>query len=110
MQITAWPSPAPHLDPTPSTRCALTLWSSPSASPAMPDVPRPVPEDPGIATAWTEVGDAGELRELLGAVSPRAASKARSRLHALDRQWLAASPFCLVATSAADGTCDVSPK
>jgi PPOX class probable FMN-dependent enzyme len=26
------------------------------------------------------------------------------------RQWLAASPFCLVATSGADGTCDVSPK
>ena len=32
------------------------------------------------------------------------------RLHDLDRAWLAASPFCLVATSAADGTCDVSPK
>ncbi|MDQ3416765.1 MAG: pyridoxamine 5'-phosphate oxidase family protein, partial [Actinomycetota bacterium] len=28
----------------------------------------------------------------------------------LDRQWLAASPFCLVGTAAADGTCDVSPK
>ena len=31
-------------------------------------------------------------------------------MHELDRQWLAASPFCLVATSAADGSCDVSPK
>ena len=28
----------------------------------------------------------------------------------MDRAWLAASPFCLVATSAADGSCDVSPK
>ncbi|MDQ6920621.1 MAG: pyridoxamine 5'-phosphate oxidase family protein, partial [Candidatus Dormibacteraeota bacterium] len=27
-----------------------------------------------------------------------------------DRQWLAASPFCLLATAGADGTCDVSPK
>ncbi len=24
--------------------------------------------------------------------------------------WLAASPFCLVATAGADGTCDLSPK
>ncbi len=51
-----------------------------------------------------------ELRELLGEPLPRAANKARPRLHELDRQWLAASRFCLVATSAADGTCDVSPK
>jgi PPOX class probable FMN-dependent enzyme len=34
----------------------------------------------------------------------------RTALHELDRQWLAASPFCLVATSDADGRCDVSPK
>ncbi|HEY3002056.1 MAG TPA: pyridoxamine 5'-phosphate oxidase family protein [Kribbellaceae bacterium] len=51
-----------------------------------------------------------ELRELLGEPLLRAANKARPRLHELDRQWLAASRFCLVATSAADGTCDVSPK
>ena len=31
-------------------------------------------------------------------------------MHAYDRKWLAASPFCLVATAGADGTCDVSPK
>ena len=31
-------------------------------------------------------------------------------LHELDREWLAASPFCLVATSDAEGRCDVSPK
>ena len=31
-------------------------------------------------------------------------------LHAIDRQWLAASQFCLMSTSAADGSCDVSPK
>ncbi len=51
-----------------------------------------------------------ELRELLGVPAPRAAAKERTRLHERDRQWLAASPFCLVATAGADGTCDVSPK
>ncbi|MER7455699.1 pyridoxamine 5'-phosphate oxidase family protein [Micromonospora sp. NPDC126480] len=51
-----------------------------------------------------------ELRELLGTPAPRAAAKDRPRLHERDREWLAASPFCLVATAGADGTCDVSPK
>jgi PPOX class probable FMN-dependent enzyme len=41
---------------------------------------------------------------------PRAVTKERVRLHERDREWLAASPFCLVATAGADGTCDVSPK
>jgi uncharacterized protein len=59
---------------------------------------------------WTDISTEAELRELLGEPSARAAGKDRSRLHDLDRAWLAASPFCLVATSAADGTCDVSPK
>ncbi|HWC81515.1 MAG TPA: pyridoxamine 5'-phosphate oxidase family protein [Pseudonocardiaceae bacterium] len=58
----------------------------------------------------TEITSKEELRELLGEVAPRVADKARPRLHELDRQWLAASPFCLIATSAADGSCDVSPK
>ncbi len=61
-------------------------------------------------TAWTEVTSETELRELLGEPSPRARDKERTRLHELDREWLATSPFCLIATSAADGTCDVSPK
>ncbi|WP_027644375.1 pyridoxamine 5'-phosphate oxidase family protein [Salinispora oceanensis] len=51
-----------------------------------------------------------ELRELLGVPTARAATKERTHLHERDRQWLAASPFCLVATAGADGTCDVSPK
>jgi PPOX class probable FMN-dependent enzyme len=57
-----------------------------------------------------EVTSAEELRELLGEVMPRAAAKERVRLHPRDREWLAASPFCLIATSDADGNCDVSPK
>ncbi|MEJ3747331.1 pyridoxamine 5'-phosphate oxidase family protein [Actinomycetes bacterium KLBMP 9797] len=57
-----------------------------------------------------EVTSADELRELLGEPMPRAVTKERVRLHERDREWLAASPFCLVATSSADGSCDVSPK
>jgi uncharacterized protein len=59
---------------------------------------------------WSEVSSQEQLRELLGTPTGRALTKERVRLHALDRQWLAASPFCLVATAGADGTCDVSPK
>ena len=40
-----------------------------------------------------------ELRVLLGSPGDRAVDKQRSRLHAIDRAWLAASPFCLVASS-----------
>ena len=56
------------------------------------------------------VKTAAELRDILGPVSERAKTKSRSTLHAIDREWLAASPFCLMGTSAADGSCDVSPK
>ncbi|SEG04136.1 hypothetical protein SAMN02982929_01339 [Saccharopolyspora kobensis] len=57
-----------------------------------------------------EITSEAELRDLLGEPLPRVRDKARGALHEVDRQWLAASPFCLIATSAADGTCDVSPK
>ncbi|MFI6227515.1 pyridoxamine 5'-phosphate oxidase family protein [Micromonospora echinospora] len=58
----------------------------------------------------TEITSTEELRELLGEPTARAVTKERRVLHELDRQWLAASPFCLIATAGADGTCDVSPK
>lgn len=57
-----------------------------------------------------EITSATELRELLGEPTQRVLDKNRPALHELDRLWLANSPFCLVATSAADGSCDVSPK
>jgi PPOX class probable FMN-dependent enzyme len=57
-----------------------------------------------------EVKTAEELRALVGPAMKRSIEKERNRLHAMDRAWLAASPFCLVATSNADGDCDVSPK
>jgi uncharacterized protein len=58
----------------------------------------------------TEITSTGELEEVVGAPLQRVLDKQRPALHALDREWLAASPFCLVATSDADGRCDVSPK
>lgn len=51
-----------------------------------------------------------QLEALVGAPNERAANKARALLDELDRAWLAASPMCLVATAAADGSCDVSPR
>jgi uncharacterized protein len=59
---------------------------------------------------WIEITSDAELSELLGVPSARAANKDRVRLHERDREWLAASPFCLVATASGDGRCDVSPK
>ncbi len=51
-----------------------------------------------------------QLRDVIGAPGARAAGKERQRLDQVHLDWLAASPFCLLATAAADGTCDVSPK
>jgi PPOX class probable FMN-dependent enzyme len=57
-----------------------------------------------------DITSEAELRELLGEPTGRAVTKERTRLHDRDKEWLAASPFCLIATAGADGTCDVSPK
>lgn len=59
---------------------------------------------------WTEVTDSVKLREIVGEVMPQAAAKERARLHERDREWLAASPYCVVATADAEGNCDASPK
>ncbi len=59
---------------------------------------------------WSAVTDVAGLVALVGEPLPRVAAKVRTELHDLDREWLAASPFCLIATSAADGSSDVSPK
>jgi predicted pyridoxine 5'-phosphate oxidase superfamily flavin-nucleotide-binding protein len=47
----------------------------------------------------TELTPEAELRELLGTPARRSATKVRPALHERDREWLAASPFCLIATS-----------
>jgi PPOX class probable FMN-dependent enzyme len=59
---------------------------------------------------WTEVTDPEKLREIVGEVKPQAAQKERMKLHQRDREWLAASPYVVVATSDAEGNCDASPK
>jgi uncharacterized protein len=60
--------------------------------------------------AEQQITTVDELVQLIGMPLPRVANKVRSTLHELDRQWLAASPFCLVATADETGACDVSPK
>jgi hypothetical protein len=57
-----------------------------------------------------EITTGAELRELLGEPAGRAVTKERTRLHEIDRKWLAASPFCVIATSDEFGNCDASPK
>lgn len=58
----------------------------------------------------TPVTTVEELREIIPPPLGPAAGKVRTALHDLDRQWLEASPLCLVATSDAAGNLDVSPK
>lgn len=59
----------------------------------------------------TQITDVDELREVLGGdPNERARTKERAALHPRDREWLAASPFCVIATAGADGTADASPK
>lgn len=59
---------------------------------------------------FTEITSLEELRELVPDPLPVARDKERSALVEVDRAWLEASPFCLIATSDAEGNCDVSPK
>ena len=61
---------------------------------------------------WTAVPvlSEAELVSLAGQPSPRVANKVRNSLEEIHQEWLANSPFCLIATSAPDGSCDVSPK
>ena len=46
-----------------------------------------------------EITSEAELVDLVGDPLPRVANKARPALHDLDREWLAASPFCLIGTA-----------
>ena len=63
-------------------------------------------EIPGLV----EITSYDELREVVPPPLQHALDKTRKELHDLDRQWLEESPFCLIATSDANGDCDVSPK
>jgi len=59
----------------------------------------------------TEITNEAELRDALGGhASGRAVTKERTFLHPLQIEWLRTSPFCVLATSDAEGNCDASPK
>jgi len=60
--------------------------------------------------AMTDVTTLEQLEVLVGQPSYRAANKVRQSLHPLHRDWLAASPFCVIATADEHGRCDASPK
>jgi len=58
----------------------------------------------------TVIHDEAGLRCVLGEPSDLVRAKVRDRLDHLTRQFVERSPFVLLATSAPDGTCDVSPR
>ena len=60
--------------------------------------------------AWSEVTSVAELVDLLGEPLARVRDKTRPSLLDIDKAWLAASPFCVLATASAHGACDASPK
>lgn len=66
----------------------------------------------GVSNAphWTEITSVTELVALLGEPQARARDKSRPALLDVDRDWLAATPFCVMATASATGQCDASPK
>lgn len=57
-----------------------------------------------------EVTTYEQLREVSGEPLARVRDKVRARLDDVHRIWIARSPFCVIATSATDGTCDASPR
>jgi PPOX class probable FMN-dependent enzyme len=61
-------------------------------------------------TQYADITTPEELVELLGEPAQRAVDKERTELLPVDRDWLAASPFCVLATTDADGNTDASPK
>jgi PPOX class probable FMN-dependent enzyme len=61
-------------------------------------------------TQYAEITSVDQLVALLGEPTQRVRDKDRPALLEVDRDWLAASPFCVLATSDAEGRCDASPK
>lgn len=62
------------------------------------------------SAGWSTIATLEELVELVGVPNDRAKAKVRDALLPLDRAWLEAAPFCVVATADAEGRCDASPK
>src|SRR5204862_6006653 len=68
---------------------------------------RVVEEDPMFKRVVTSES---ELRQLMGTPSERAVKKESASVDEHARDFIARSPFLLLATSSASGRCDVSPK
>jgi PPOX class probable FMN-dependent enzyme len=62
------------------------------------------------ATQTSVIASEEELRAVIGYPIQRVLDKDKPNLGPLQRQWIAAAPLCIVATSDADGTVDASPK
>ena len=58
----------------------------------------------------THITTEAELRDVIGSTTPVVQSKISDSINDLTRQFIERSPFMLLATSSADGTCDVSPR
>jgi uncharacterized protein len=63
-----------------------------------------------VAPAHAAITSVSQLRELVGEPSERARLKQLPALDAHCRAFIARSPFLLLGTASAAGTCDVSPK
>jgi len=63
-----------------------------------------------VTPVSTPIVEEGALRGLIGEPNAVVRSKISDRLNDLTRQFVERSPFLCLATSAADGTCDVSPR
>ena len=60
--------------------------------------------------ATTVISTHEALRDVVGEASERTAKKVLGHIDEHARTLIAHSPFCLLATSAPDGSCDVSPR
>ena len=70
----------------------------------------PLPEPSTPTDEAGTIRDETQLRAVLGMPTDLVRAKVRDRLDHLTRQFVERSPFLLLATSAADGSCDVSPR
>jgi PPOX class probable FMN-dependent enzyme len=57
-----------------------------------------------------EITTVDQLEAIVGLPTGLAVTKERDTLTDIDRAWLAATPFCVLATSDDEGRCDASPK
>ncbi len=76
----------------------------------MDRTPPAAPSDPTTARRPDVIGSVAELEAVVGRPIPRIAQKQRPTLDPIDVDWIARSPFLVLATSDAQGRCDASPK